>query len=293
MKPAPFEYRRPSTVDEACAILAADEGARIIAGGQTLVPMMAMRLARPTCLVDIARIPDLAFVRNDKDAIVIGAATRQCTVERDPLVASRIPLLARVMPWIGHAATRARGTVGGAPANADPSAEIALVAVTLDAVVTWRNAKGTADVGTSAFFVGPMMTSLPNDACLLQVSFPVWSGRTGTGFHETSARRSDFAFASAAAQLTLDGDGRCDRLAVAVGAVTDFPLRLGRVERALAGARLDPSSLRDAVQDCLADIETNSDLHASSAYRRRAAAALATRAIMDAHADAQRPAHAH
>jgi CO/xanthine dehydrogenase FAD-binding subunit len=293
MKPAPFEYRRPSTVEEASAMLAADEGARVIAGGQTLVPMMAMRLARPTCLVDIARIPDLAFVRNDKDAIVIGAATRQCMVEQDPLVASRIPLLARIMPWIGHAATRARGTVGGSLANADPSAEIALVAVTLDAVLTWRDAKGTTDVGTSAFFVGPMMTSLPNDACLVQVSFPVWSGRTGNGFHEISARRSDFAFASAAAQLTLDGDGRCGRLAVAVGAVTDFPLRLGRVEQALEGTQLDPASVRDAVQDCLADIETNSDLHASAAYRRRAAAALATRAILDAHADAQRQAHAH
>src|SRR5262249_45345172 len=237
MKPAPFEYRRPATVEEACAILAADEGAGSIAGGQTLVPMMAMRLARPTCLIDIARTSELAFVRDAKDVIVIGAATRQCTVERDPLVASRIPLLARVMPWIGHAATRARGTVGGSLANADPSAEISLVAVTLDAALTWRDAKGTTDVRTSAFFVGPMMTSLPNDACLVQVSFPVWSGATGTGFHEISARRSDFAFASAAAQVALDSDGRCRRLAVAIGAVTDFPLRLGSVEQALKRTR--------------------------------------------------------
>src|SRR4051812_35684933 len=256
MKPAPFEYRRPSSVDEACAMLAADEGARLIAGGQTLVPMMAMRLARPSCLVDIARISNLAFVRDEESAIVIGAATRQCVVERHPLVASGIPLLARVMPWIGHAATRARGTVGGSLANADPSAEIALVAVTLDAVLTWRDAKGATNVAPSAFFVGPMMTSLPGDACLVQVSFPVWSGRTGTGFHEISARRSDFAFASAAAQLTLDADGRCSRLAVGVGAVTDFPLRLSRVEQALKGRRLEPASVRDAMRDCLAGIET-------------------------------------
>jgi CO/xanthine dehydrogenase FAD-binding subunit len=288
MKPAPFEYSRPSSVDEACALLAADDGARVIAGGQTLVPMMAMRLARPTRLVDIARLAELSFVRGDKSAIVIGAATRQCVVEHDPLIAAHVPLLAKVMPWIGHAATRARGTVGGSLANADPAAELPLVAVTLDAVLHCGDGNRHMGIPASAFFVGPMMTALPDRALLSDVLFPGWEGRFGTGFHEINARRSDFAFAAAAAQLALDQEGVCRRLAVGVGAVADRPYRLTRAEQALIGTRLDPASVRSAVVEAVADIETWSDLHASADYRRRAAATLATRAILDAQADANR-----
>src|ERR1700730_17872194 len=129
MKPAPFEYARPRDLDQACAMLAAGDDVRIIAGGQTLVPLMAMRLARPKQLIDIARISDLAFVRQERDGVAIGAITRQCVLERDALVRAAVPLLAKVMPFVGHAATRSRGTVGGSLANADPAAEIALGAV--------------------------------------------------------------------------------------------------------------------------------------------------------------------
>jgi CO/xanthine dehydrogenase FAD-binding subunit len=293
MKPAPFEYSRPSSVDEACEMLAADDGARVIAGGQTLVPMMAMRLARPTRLVDIARLSELSFVRDDDGIeIVIGAATRQCVVERDPVVAAHVPLLAKAVPWIGHAATRARGTIGGSLANADPAAEISLVAMTLDAILRCRNAGRQMEIPAFAFFVGPMMTALPERALLFDVLFPVWEGRVGTGFHEINARRSDFAFAAAAAQVSLDEDRVCRRLAVGVGAVADRPYRLTRAEQALAGTRLEPSSVRAAVVEALADIETWSDLHASADYRRRAAATLATRAILDAQAEAKGR-HAH
>ena len=128
MKAAPFEYSRATDIDEACALLAADDSARVIAGGQTLVPMMAMRLARPTRLIDINRIAALSYIRNDGDGVAIGATTRQCVIERDALVASQVPLLARAIPNIGHAATRARGTIGGSLANADPAAELSLVA---------------------------------------------------------------------------------------------------------------------------------------------------------------------
>ena len=128
MKAAPFEYSRPANIDEACALLAADDGARVIAGGQTLVPMMAMRLARPSRLVDIGRIGALSYIRDDGDGIAIGATTRQQSVERSGLIAERLPLLAKMMPWIGHTATRARGTVGGSLANADPAAELELAA---------------------------------------------------------------------------------------------------------------------------------------------------------------------
>jgi CO/xanthine dehydrogenase FAD-binding subunit len=143
MKPAPFDYSRPASIDEACALLAADDGARLIAGGQTLVPLMAMRLARPTRLIDIARISELAYVRDAGGFIEIGATTRQCDVERDAIVAAKVPMLAAVMPWIGHAATRARGTVGGSLANADPAAEIGLVAVTLGATLVYRQGADT------------------------------------------------------------------------------------------------------------------------------------------------------
>jgi CO/xanthine dehydrogenase FAD-binding subunit len=292
MKPAPFEYCRPADVDEACAMLAADDGARVIAGGQTLVPLMAMRLARPTRLIDIGRLGDLSFVRKDSSTIVIGAVTRQCIVERHPLVAAHVPLLAKAMPWIGHAATRARGTIGGSLANADPAAEISLVAVTLDATLSYRDAAGASQIAAADFFVSAMVTALPGGACLTAVRFPVWQGRIGTGFHEVSARRSDFAFASAAAKLAIDQDGVCRRLAIAVGAVTDVPVRLHAAEQALAGTRLTPSSMRAAVYDCVGEVDTSGDLHASAGYRRRAAAALALRAIIDAHGNAINS-HAH
>src|SRR5690242_193799 len=146
MKAAAFAYSRPASLDEACALLAADDGARVIAGGQTLVPLMAMRLARPTRLVDIARIPGLAYIRDDGDALTIGATTKQCVVEGDTLVRAKLPLLHRVMPHVGHGATRARGTIGGSIANGDPAAEIALVAVTLGATLNWREAGTSAEL---------------------------------------------------------------------------------------------------------------------------------------------------
>src|SRR5450830_1540136 len=138
MKAAPFEYSRAADIDEACALLAADDSARVIAGGQTLVAMMAMRLARPTRLIDINRIAALSTIRADGDGIAIGATTRQSVAERDALIAAKLPLLARAIPFIGHAATRARGTVGGSLAHADPAAELPLIAVTLDAVLSYR-----------------------------------------------------------------------------------------------------------------------------------------------------------
>ena len=139
MKPAAFEYSRPADIDEACALLAADDGARVIAGGQTLVPLMAMRLARPSRLIDIARIPGLAYVRDEGNDIAIGATTRQHVIESDPVIRAKLPLLAKVMPFVGHTATRARGTVGGSLANGDPAAEIVLVAATLGATLVWRD----------------------------------------------------------------------------------------------------------------------------------------------------------
>lgn len=288
MKPAPFEYARPAHIEEACAMLSADDEARIIAGGQTLVPLMAMRLARPKRLIDIARIQELAFVRREGDDVAIGATTRQCVLERDPLVGAAVPLLAKAMPFVGHAPIRARGTVGGSLANADPAAEIALVAVTLGAMLAYRQGTATAEIAACDFFIGPMMTALPAAGCLMAVRFPVWRDqRVGVGFHEVSARKSDFAFASAAAQIALDDDGICRRLALGVGAVTACPLRLDAVSGALVGTRAEEPIVRQAVCAALADIEPLSDLHASADYRRRAATSLAVRAICDAYRAAE------
>ncbi len=288
MKAAPFAYSRPETLEQACALLAADEGARLIAGGQTLTPLMAMRLARPTRLVDIARLPGLGFIRQDGDAIAIGATTTQRAAEAHALVRDQLPLLARALPWVGHAATRARGTVGGSLANADPAAEIALVAVTLGAQLRYRDGTSDCEIAAADFFIGPMVTALPLTAVLTAVRFPVWGGRVGVAFHEMSSRRSDFAFVSAAAQVALDPDGTCARFAVGVGAATECPLRLAATERALTGTRPTQAAIGSAVSEALAGISPMADPHASADYRRRVAQSLAVRAITDALADAGR-----
>src|SRR5476651_261360 len=250
MKSAPFEYSCASDIEEACALLAGDENARLIAGGQTLVPMMAMRLARPTRLIDINRIAALAYIRKVGETIAIGATTRQCVIERDPLVARDAPLLARALPWIGHTATRARGTIGGSLANADPAAELPLIAITLDAVLSYRANGETAEIPAREFFIGPMITTLPAGGCLVGVRFPVWPGeKIGVGFHEVNARRSDFAFVSAAAQIELGADGKCKRIVIGVGAVTDFPMRLDSAEQQLMGTTLDAKAMDAALRE--------------------------------------------
>ena len=285
MKSAPFEYIRPRSLAEACALLAGDEDARAIAGGQTLVPMLAMRLARPAKLIDIMRLPELAGIRVEGDALAVGATTRQAIAERDPLIGSQVPALARVLPWVGHPPTRNRGTVGGSIANADPSAEIPLAAVTLGAEIVLATPDGPSSMPADDFFIGPMLTAIAPGECVSAVKFPVWQHkRVGVGFFEVSARRSDFAFASALAQVALDEDGRCIDIALGVGGVGDRALRLD--VSALRGTRLDAASVAEAVHAVAADMEASSDLHASASYRRRVAMTLGKRAIEQARTEA-------
>jgi len=256
--------------------------------------MMVMRLARPTRLVDINRIAALAYIRKDGDAVAIGATTRQCVIERDAQIAAQVPLLARAMPFIGHQATRARGTIGGSLAHADPAAELSLVAVTLGATLSYFRAGKANTIDASEFFSGAMTTNLPEGACLTGVRFPVWSGKVGVGFHEVNARRCDFAFVSTAAQVELGPDGKCKRIAIGVGAAAECPMRLDAAETQLTGANLDAKAVDAALRDALADFEPLSDLQASADYRRRAAIALAKRAIADAVKHAQgKKTHAH
>jgi len=282
MKPAPFEYVRPTSINEACAALATDESV-IIAGGQTLIPMLAMRLARPAVLIDIARIPGLAGIREEADAVVIGATTRQVEAERSTTVARGVPLLARALPFVGHAPTRNRGTLGGSVANADPAAEIPLVLVTLGGSVVVRDAAQTHEIAAQNFVLGPMMTALASGALVIALRFPVWDGgRIGVGFHEISTRASDFAFAAAAAQVVLDAAGRCTRCAIGVGAATPRPVRLDAVASKLVGSTLAETHIQAAVADAVDALDIMVDSHASADYRRRAAKALATRALTDA-----------
>jgi CO/xanthine dehydrogenase FAD-binding subunit len=286
MKPAPFEYVRPGSLAEACELLAGDEDARIIAGGQTLIPMLAMRLARPTKLVDILRLTELRGIRREDDVIVIGAVTRQVEVEHSEPVHRALPLLMKALPWVGHPPTRNRGTVGGSIANADPSAEIPLVAVTLGAEIEIESPSGRSAMPADDFFIGPMLTSVMPGDCVRAVRFPVWSyPRVGTGFHEVSARQSDFAFVAAAAQVALDEEGRCLEAALGLGGVGDRALRIDLSP--LIGREFAPALICDLVRAATEALEASSDLHASANYRRRVAAALGIRALWDAIADAR------
>jgi CO/xanthine dehydrogenase FAD-binding subunit len=285
MKPAPFEYVRPGSLAEACELLAGDEDARLIAGGQTLVPMLAMRLARPAKLIDILRLPEIAGIRQEKGAVIVGATTRQAQAERDPVIRASVPMLARVLPWVGHPPTRNRGTIGGSIANADPSAEISLVAVTLGADIVLSSADGARSMPADDFFIEPMVTALAHGECVSAIRFPVWRyPRVGVGFFEISARRSDFAFVSAAAQVALDEEGRCIDVALGLGGVGDRPLRLD--VSSLVATELDGASVAEVVNAALTEVDATSDLHASAAYRRRVGVTLCVRALEQARSDA-------
>jgi carbon-monoxide dehydrogenase medium subunit len=283
MKAAPFEYVRAHSIEEACAHLAADLDAMVIAGGQTLVPMMAMRLARPSLLVDIARIGELHGIRLEGAAIAVGAATRQAIAADNTMIARSVPLLAAAFPFVGHAATRTRGTVGGSVANADPAAEIPLVLATLKGSIIVRDRSTSRTIAAHDFFLGPMMTAATPGSCIAEVQFPVWhTARIGVGFQEISARRSDFALVSAAAQVALDPSGRCTACAFGIGGACATPQRIDAVADALLGSQLSDAAIDKAARAAADAIEIMSSPHASDAYRRRAAATLGARALAQA-----------
>ena len=285
MKAAEFDYARPATVEEVCRLLdrAAGDG-KIIAGGQTLVPLMVMRLARPSLVIDINRIASLQGVAANDDGVAIKAATRQADVLADAGVQRRLPLLAKGLRLVGHPQTRNRGTIGGSLANADPAAEICLVARTLDAEIAARSSKTTRRIAMRAFCAGARTTVLEPEECLTEVRFPLWrdAGRIGTGFTEMSVRHSDFALVAAACQLVLDKDGVCSRVALGVGGAEASPVRAAAAEKRLTGTRLDAGDIEKAMDELQAALSPLSDVHASADYRRRVAGALAARAIAEA-----------
>ncbi|HUB95275.1 MAG TPA: FAD binding domain-containing protein [Stellaceae bacterium] len=285
MKAVDFDYERPRSVAALCGRLAeAGADAKILAGGQTLVPLMAMRLARPSLLLDINAIAELQGIAFTAGAVAIRACTRQAAALADETVRLHLPLLEKALRFVGHVQTRNRGTIGGSLANADPAAEIAIVALTLDAAMTARSASGERTIAAADFFHAPMETALAPEECLTEVRFPVWSeeGRIGAGFQEVSVRQSDFALSAAAAQIALGHDGTCRRIALCVGGASATPQRMKAAEERLLGTRLEARDLADAaalVHDAVNPLE---DHHASRRYRRRVAAALVERAVAEA-----------
>lgn len=289
MKAAPFEYARPETLAEACSLLERHgPDAKLIAGGQSLVPMMAMRLARPAWLVDIHRLQELKGLSVDGEVFAVGAAVRQCVIEKDANAREKLPLIGKALKWVGHVQTRNRGTVGGSIVHADPSAEIPLVACVLDATLVLRDSAAETEMPAREFFFAPMVTAIAPEQCLAEIRFPVWKGeRVGSAFEEVSIRHGDFALASACAQVALDAEGKCVRAALGIGGASPFPHALPEIGALLEGRHFDEKAIAEAAQAVGDLVDPEGDLHATAEYRRHLARVLAARVLRAAAEDAK------
>ncbi|HEV2188121.1 MAG TPA: xanthine dehydrogenase family protein subunit M [Stellaceae bacterium] len=275
MKPAAFDYLRPKSVDEAIALLAQYGGdAKVLAGGQSLVPLLNFRVVRPSVLIDINRVTALDFVEEHDGRLRIGAMTRHHTLETSPLVRNRLPLLAAAMKHVGHLAVRNRGTIGGSLSHADPAAELPLVSLLFDATIH-TNARSHA---ARDFFLGPLTTALADDELVTAIVLPAQPPNAGWDFEEFSLRAGDFAFAAVAATITA-ADGKIADARVAAMGVGETPLRLPGVEAALTGEPLTCKLVAEVAQLARDAIDPRSDLRASADYRRHLVAALTERAL--------------
>jgi carbon-monoxide dehydrogenase medium subunit len=282
VKPSSFEYHRAESVDEAINLLDDfGDDAKLIAGGQSLVPMMNFRLARPTALVDIGRIPGLSFIRSEGEGLRIGALTPHRAIEEtsDPEILRGYSVLTRAARWIGHPPIRTRGTFGGSLAHADPAAEWCILALLLDAEVLVAGPSGTRTIAASDLFLGFLTSAVPPNEMILEARFPVRA--PNSSFHEFARRRGDFAVVAAAAWLDLDG-GVCRSARVVLGGVASTPVRAPEAEAVLTGAALDPARIREAAGAAAAALDPIADVHGSSDYRRRLASVLVRRALEDA-----------
>ena len=288
MKPPPFRYADPASLEEALALLARHGAdARVLAGGQSLMPLLNFRLARPAHVIDVNRLDALAAIAPAADGgLRLGALARQRALERSGLVRERCPLLAQALPLVGHPQIRARGTLGGSLAHADPAAELPAVMVALEARLTLRRAGGERIVAAGDFFVGLLTTALGPDELLAEIALPPWPARTGSSVREVARRHGDFALGGVAATLTLDARGRVDRARLVGFGVGPGPVRLLDAERVLAGNAPTPAVVAEAGRLASAAVDPGDDIHASAAYRRRLAGVLTTRALADALAGA-------
>lgn len=285
MKPAPFRYFAPATLDEAISLVAeyGDE-AKILAGGQSLIPTMNFRLAQPGVLIDLNNITELFFVQPSEDGGVrIGAMTRQRTIEREPLIRERAPLLHATMPHIAHVQIRNRGTIGGSLAHADPAAELPAVAVALDAQLRVQNQSGERWIAARDFYVGLFTTDLAPDEMLVEIAIPPMPARTGWSIQEFSRRRGDYAIVGVAAMVTLDEVGQCRAARLVLLSVGEGPVTAHQAMEMLLGERPTASLVKAAAQTAaIVDIDPTQDIHASVAYRRHLAQVLSQKALTQA-----------
>ena len=285
MKPAPFAYFAPTTIDEALGLLT-EHGydAKLLAGGQSLIPTMNFRLAQPAALIDLNHIPDLAYIQpTPEGGLRIGAMTRQRALEKNELVIQRAPLLCATMPYIAHVQIRNRGTIGGSLAHADPAAELPVIAVALDAQLKVRSKLGERQVSAQDFYVALFTTDLAPDELLAEITLPPLRPRTGWSFQEVARRRGDYAIVGVAAKVTLDALGRCDEARIVLLSVGEGPVQANQAVALLQGEQPTPDLIVAAAETCATqDIDPTADIHASVAYRRHLAKVLARRALTEA-----------
>jgi aerobic carbon-monoxide dehydrogenase medium subunit len=281
MKPAPFEYHSPQQLKEAAELLAKLPNAKLLAGGQSLVPMMNFRYVIVDHLVDLGSLEELRGIAVGDGLLRIGAMTRQRDLEISPDIAKHCPLMAEALRHVGHRQTRNRGTIGGSLAHADPAAELPAVCAAYDATIHAASVRGIRRIPFREFAAGFMMTALAPDEMIAAIDLPIWRLGHGHGFHEFARRQGDFAIAGAAALLDVGVDNVVRRAALTLFGVTVSPLRVEAAESRLIGQPLDAGAIRAAAAAAWL-IEPISDIHASGEYRRHLAQVLSSRALNDA-----------
>jgi carbon-monoxide dehydrogenase medium subunit len=281
MKPAPFDYVAAKSADEAIAALAraGDEG-KVLAGGQSLVPMLNMRLARPALIVDVNDATALDYVRETDGTLAVGALARQARLAR--WAATRAPLFAEALRHVGHLAIRTRGTVAGSVAHADPAAELPALLLACDGTVTARSARGERTIAAGELYLAPLTTALAGDELVTEVRFTLPPPGAGWGFAEVARRHGDFALVGAVAVVAPDGGGRVARAALALFGVGGTPVRAPAAEAALRGQAPTAKAIAEAARAAAEALRPDADLHATADYRRRVAAVLAERTLTDA-----------
>jgi aerobic carbon-monoxide dehydrogenase medium subunit len=282
MKLPYFEYEAPATIAEAVELLTKHQDeAGVLAGGQSLIPLLALRLARPAMLIDINGLAELSGISVSDGWVAIGAMTREYAAEESETVAESVPLLAAALPFIGHEAIRSRGTIGGSLAHADPAAELPAVARALDAEFVVRSQSGDRVIPAAGWFEGYLTTARTADEILVEVRLPVVAHGTGVAFQEVARRHGDFAIAGLAASLTLAG-GMISDARLAFAGVSDVPVRAAAAEELLVGERPSAELFEAAAIQATAGLDPPGDLHGSPGYRKKVAATLVRRALQAA-----------
>ena len=288
MKPPKFEYNAAHSVEEALSLLKeAGEDAKILAGGQSLVPMLNFRLTRPSHLIDINKVSELDYVREEDGKLVVGALTREVTIERSALVKEKFPLMTEATALIGHVQIRNRGTVGGSIAHADPASEYPALVVLSDAELTIAGPNGTRTATWDEFFLTYLTTSLEPDELLTEIRFPLPKAGSGFAFEELTRRHGDFALVGCAAQVTMNGGGTCEDARLSLIGVGPFPHRSPEAEKMLKGQKLTDQLISDAGQLISEEVDPDGDMHASVEYRRAMSKVFVERAMKKAISRAQ------